>query len=137
MANTPARTVKGKLAHTDVNKAPVVQGRRAFFTYRDLGVAEASGGVMKAQVHQTKKGLGEPTGWHYHTCDGQFVYILKGWVDLEFEGGEKLHLEEGHSCYIPGGLIHNETAMSMDYEVLEVHLPADRMGTVPVEAPSV
>ncbi len=135
MANAATRTVKGKLVHTDLNSAPLVQGRRAFFAYRDLGVADASEGMLKAQVQQTKKGLGEPTGWHYHTCDGQFVYVLKGWVDLEFATGEKLRLDEGHSCYIPGGLIHNETGMSLDFEVLEVHLPADRMGTVPVDAP--
>lgn len=135
MSNASTRAVKGKLVHTNINTAPAVQGRRAFFTYRDLGVADASVGMLKAQVQQTKKGLGEPTGWHYHTCDGQFIYILKGWIDLEFEGGEKLHLEEGHSCYIPGGMVHNETNMSLDFEVLEVHLPADRMGTVPVAAP--
>ena len=135
MTATAKKALKGKLAHADVHSAPVVQGRRAFFTYRDLGVADASEGVLKAQVHQTKKGLGGPTGWHYHTCDGQFIYILKGWVDLEFENGQKLHLEEGHSLYIPGGMIHNETDMATDYEVLEIHLPADRMGTVPVDAP--
>lgn len=128
-----AMAPKGKIAYATLESAPVVQGRRAFFTYRDLGTAEASGGMMKAQVHQTRKGLGEQTGWHYHTCDGQFIYILKGWVDLEFETGEKLHLEEGHSCYIPGGVVHNETDMSQDYEVLEIHLPADRMGTVPCD----
>ncbi len=136
MAKPDLPVVKGKLAHASAQSAPVVQGRRAFFTYRDLGVADASAGALKAQVHQTKKGLGGPTGWHYHTCDGQFIYILKGWVDLEFGSGEKLHLEEGHSCYIPGGLIHNETDMSQDYEVLEIHLPADRMGTVAVDAPA-
>ena len=135
MPNTATRTVKGKLVSVDLKTAPVIQGRRAFFTYRDLGVADASEGMLKAQVQQTRKGLGEPTGWHYHTCDGQFIYILKGWIDLEFEDGQKLHLEEGHSCYIPGGMVHNETSMSLDFEVLEVHLPADRMGTVPVAAP--
>ena len=135
MSNSTTRTVKGKLVRADLNTAPVIQGRRAFFTYRDLGVADASEGMLKAQVQQTKKGLGEPTGWHYHTCDGQFIYILKGWIDLEFEDGQTLHLEEAHSCYIPGGMVHNETNMSLDFEVLEVHLPADRMGTVPVAAP--
>ena len=23
-------------------------------------------------------GMTEPTGWHYHTCEMQFVYVLKG-----------------------------------------------------------
>jgi hypothetical protein len=27
----------------------------------------------------------QPTGWHYHVCEGQLEYMLGGWVDLEFE----------------------------------------------------
>jgi len=131
----PASNENGTVHHASTETAPVVQGRRAFFTYRDLGTADASRGKFSAQVHQTVKGLEAPTGWHYHTCDSQFIYILKGWVDLEFEDGQKCHLEEGHSCYIPGGVRHNETAMSDNYEVLEVYMPADRMGTVPCDPP--
>ena len=47
---------------------------------------------MRAQLTSAIRGMTEPTGWHYHTCEGQFVYVLKGWVDLEFEGGESIHL---------------------------------------------
>jgi hypothetical protein len=54
----------------------------------------------------------KPTGWHYHVCDGQFVYVLKGWVDLEFEEGQRLQVQAGESLFIPGGLRHNETATS-------------------------
>ena len=59
-------------------------GRRHFFRYRDLAVTEATGGKMRAQVTSAKSAMDRATGWHYHTCDMQFVYILKGWVDLEF-----------------------------------------------------
>ena len=38
--------------------------------------------------------------------------MLSGWVDLEFEDGQKLRIESGESLYIPGGLRHNETAAS-------------------------
>jgi hypothetical protein len=48
-------------------------------------------------------GMTKPTGWHYHVCDGQFVYVLRGWVDLEFEDGRKLRVQDGESLYIPGG----------------------------------
>src|SRR5262249_12255803 len=72
--------------------------------------------------------------WHYHVCEGQFVYMLRGWVDLEFEDGQKLRIQAGESLYIPGGLRHNETGASRDLELLEISVPAD-MGTVPCDPP--
>jgi mannose-6-phosphate isomerase-like protein (cupin superfamily) len=130
-----ASTEKIGPIHRSPETAPVVQGRREFFTYRDLGTLSADFGSVSAQVHSTRKGLEESTGWHYHTADAQFIYVLKGWVELAFETGETIRLAEGHSCFIPGGAKHNETAMSDDYEVLEVLLAPERMGTVPCEAP--
>ncbi len=135
MANTnPIQEMTPKTIAHGTDDSPVVQGRREFFTYRDLGVADASNGEMRAQVMRAAQGLTEPTGWHYHECEGQFVYAIKGWVDLEFETGEKIRLEPGQSLYIPGGLRHNETATSTDIEILEVCIPSD-MGTVPCDAP--
>ena len=122
------------LRHATKNNAPLVAGRRSFFKYRDLGVTEASNGKLRAQVMQTIADMKEPTGWHYHVCDGQFVYMLKGWVDLEFETGEKLRVSEGESLFIPGGLKHNETALSNDSEILELSVPSD-MGTVACDSP--
>jgi tripartite-type tricarboxylate transporter receptor subunit TctC len=78
---------------------------------------------MKATAGMTK-----PTGWHYHTCEAQFIYGVKGWVDLEFEDGSKIRVSAGESLLIPGGFKHNETAMSDDFELLDVSVPAD-MGT--------
>ena len=135
MANTnPIQEMTPKTVAHGTDDSPVVQGRREFFTYRDLGVADASNGEMRAQVMRAAQGLTEPTGWHYHECEGQFVYAIKGWVDLEFETGEKIRLEPGQSLYIPGGLRHNETATSTDIEILEVCILSD-MGTVPCDAP--
>ena len=125
----------GKLAYATEQSAPKVPGRRTFFTYRDLGVADASQGRVKAQTMTAITGMTEPTGWHYHTCEGQFVYALKGWVKLEFETGETIHLKQGESLYIPGGLRHNEIATSDDLEVLEVCVPGE-MGTVPCDKPT-
>ncbi|MGE3919113.1 MAG: hypothetical protein AB7F78_25780, partial [Hyphomicrobiaceae bacterium] len=62
-----------KIAHATAENSPLVAGRREFFKYRDLGVNAASGGQMKAQVMSAIKGMTEPTGWHYHKCDAQFV----------------------------------------------------------------
>ena len=124
----------GKLAYATPANAPMVEGRRSFLRYRDLGVSAASSGRMRAQVMSATAGMTKPTGWHYHVCDGQFVYALKGWVDLEFEDGQSIRLQAGESLYIPGGLRHNEIATSDTLEILEVSVPAD-MGTVACEAP--
>ena len=118
-----------KLALSPAKDARYVPGRREFFRYRDLGVTEATGGRMRAQVTSAKSAMDRETGWHYHTCDMQFVYILKGWVDLEFADGKQARLGAGDSVMIPGGLPHQETATSEDLELVEVSVPAE-MGTV-------
>jgi quercetin dioxygenase-like cupin family protein len=89
---------------------------------------------MRAQVMSATAGMTKPTGWHYHVCEGQFVYALKGWVDLEFEDGQSIRLQAGESLYIPGGLRHNEIATSYTLEILEVSVPAD-MDTVSCDPP--
>jgi mannose-6-phosphate isomerase-like protein (cupin superfamily) len=136
MSTTTKTTQKPamKLCHATKESAPFVPGRREFFTYRDLGVSDATSGKMRAQVMSAIRGMTEPTGWHYHVCDGQFVYALKGWVELEFETGERLHLAAGESLFIPGGMRHNEISTSDDLEILEVSVPAE-MGTVPCDRP--
>jgi quercetin dioxygenase-like cupin family protein len=124
-----------RLAHATPQTAPAVAGRRSFFKYSDLGVSAASQGKLRAQVMSTITGMTEPTGWHYHVCEGQFIYALKGWVELEFEDGSEIRVEAGHSLYIPGGMRHNETRTSDDLELLELSVPAD-MGTTPCEKPA-
>jgi quercetin dioxygenase-like cupin family protein len=126
---------KMKAAVTSAKTPDYVEGRRTFFKYRDLGVTAASNGWMRAQVMQAVTGMTQPTGWHYHVCDGQFVYALKGFVELEFEDGSQCRLEAGDSCFIPGGLKHNEIRTSDDVEILEVCLPAE-MGTVACDPPA-
>jgi len=125
----------GKLAHATVDNARYVEGRRAFFKYRDLGVTDATGGKMRAQVTSATQGLSKPTGWHYHVCEHQLVYMLKGWVDLEFEDGTKVRLMPGDSLMIPGGMRHNETGTANELELLEVSVPAE-MKTVVCDPPA-
>jgi len=125
----------GKLALARVDSATYVAGRREFFKYRDLGVTDATGGKMRAQVTSATQGLGKPTGWHYHVCQQQFIYMLKGWVDLEFEDGTKLRLQQGDSLMIPGGTRHNETGTADELEILEVSVPAE-MQTMVCDPPA-
>ena len=127
-------TSRQRPVHSSAKTPVMTQGRRDFFTYRDLGVRDGSAGTMRAQVMKAITGMTEPTGWHYHTCGGQFVYCLKGWVELEFEDTPTCRLEAGDSMYIPGGAVHNELRTSDDVEILEVSVPGE-LGTVPVDPP--
>src|ERR1700683_5198143 len=95
-----------------LSSSRVVPGRRSFLTYRDLGVTEASNGWMRAQISVSKEGMSKPTGWHFHVCTGQFVYMLRGWSKVQFEDGSVQIVEAGDSVFIPGGVRHNEIATS-------------------------
>ena len=131
---TAVKPAKMDLAVSTKGDARFVQGRREFFKYRDLGVTDATGGRMRAQVTSAEAGLTEPTGWHYHECEMQFVYMLEGWVDLEFEDGSAVRLEPGDSVMIPGGCRHQEVATSESLQLLEISVPSD-MGTVDCDPP--
>jgi len=130
--NDQAMTMK--VAYADKDNANYVAGRRAFFKYRDLGVTEGTNGFMRAQVTSAEQGMSKETGWHIHKCEAQLVYMLSGWVDLEFED-RKVRIKAGDSIMIPGNTPHNETETSDTFELLEVSIPAE-MGTEPCEAPA-
>jgi mannose-6-phosphate isomerase-like protein (cupin superfamily) len=100
-----------------------VEGRRAFFEYIDLGTQEASEGKIRIQITKAKEGLVKPTGWHKHLCEGQFVYMIDGYLDLCFADGT-VRLESGDSIYIPGGVAHNETGTSDTFDLMEISIPA-------------
>jgi mannose-6-phosphate isomerase-like protein (cupin superfamily) len=125
----------GKPVHARKSAPDFVKGRRDFFKYRDLGVTAASAGKIRAQVTIGTQGLTRPTGWHYHECEGQFIYLLKGWVELQFEDGQTIRVEEGDSMFIPGHVRHNETNAATEMEILEISVPAE-MGTKACDAPA-
>ncbi|HVZ07535.1 cupin domain-containing protein [Rhodopila sp.] len=133
-AVTDTGNANGTLAYSDASNPVYKEGRRSFFKYRELGVTDATNGRMRAQVTSCTQGLGKPTGWHYHVCEHQLVFMLKGWVDLEFEDGTKVRLKAGDSLMIPGGMRHNETATADELELLEVSVPAE-MKTVVCDPP--
>lgn len=143
MASEAATTTRPSVAQEGEMKvavatvaAPVfVSGRRAFFKYRDLGVSAGSAGKMRAQITSATAGMSKPTGWHYHVCEAQFVYVLNGWLELEFADRGVVRLGAGDSIFIPGGTPHNEIRTSDTFDLLECSVPAE-MGTVACEAPA-
>src|ERR1700759_1735743 len=63
-------------------------GLRTYAKYRDLGVADASGGVARAHVIRLI-GPCDPdvvSKLHFHDVDFQMVYVLKGWVKTYMDG---------------------------------------------------
>lgn len=132
---SPAQDATMHLLKSFVSATPFSPGRRPFFKYRDLGLEQASGGRMRAYHSTAIAGMVEPTGWHYHTCEMQFVYVLKGKIAIEFEDGTVATFGPGDSLFIPGGCRHNEIYASEDKETLEVSVPG-KIGTVNVERPA-
>ena len=102
-------------------------GLRAYAQYRDLGVADASGGAARAHVIRLM-GPCDPdvvSKLHFHDVDFQMVYVLKGWVKTYMEGIGETMFGEGSSWTQPPGIKHLIMDYSDDVELLEVILPAD------------
>jgi quercetin dioxygenase-like cupin family protein len=109
-------------------------GLRGFFTYRDLGVATATGGRVGAHVIRARGESSDPGEPHRHALEFQLVYVLRGWVDFDYAGAGRVRLEAGSSVVQPPGIRHAELAHSADLEMLEITLPA-HFETEPVVAP--
>jgi len=101
------------------------QGLRAVFEYRDLGVAKATGGAYSVHVIRALAGHDASGVPHLHQLDFQFVYVLQGWVEFEYEQTGKVRLEQGDSVYQPPGIRHREIRHSADLEMLEMVSPAE------------
>lgn len=133
MATATAPNVLAKQAiYSPAARPDLVEGRRDFLKYRELAESDSE---FRAQVVSARQGMTEPTGWHYHVCGAQFIYILNGTIDLDLEDGRSIHMVAGDSLYIPGGMKHNETSMSADVEILEVMIPKLE-DTIACEAPT-
>ena len=116
---------KEPVVFTTKETSTYTPGRRSFIKYRELGVTEATGGKIRAQVMSIDPGKCEPTGWHYHPCEAQFLYMLSGWLEMEFEGRGVMRFNAGDSIYIPGGTVHQELRCSDDFQLLEMSVPAE------------
>ncbi len=109
------------------------KGLRAFFEYRDLGIADATGGRYGGYVVRAIRSGHESTGTHFHAPDAQIIYILKGWLKAEYGGQGVVRLEAGSCLHNPPGNAHNVFEFSDDLEFLEITAPAE-YPTVDVES---
>jgi quercetin dioxygenase-like cupin family protein len=100
-------------------------GLRSFFEYRDLGIKAATDGRVVAHVIRGKPGApfsGQP---HRHGTTFQLVYVLKGWIEFEYEGQGAVRLEAGSCVHQPPLIRHRELGHSEDVELLEIVMPGD------------
>lgn len=125
---------KHKFTVSHYREADFAQGLRGYAAYRDLGIASATDGMVRAHVIRfiAPFQAEEASTPHCHEVDFQMIYVLKGWYKTEFEG-EGVHTFETGSCWIqPSHVKHAVRGYSDDCELLEIVLPAD-FKTVAVE----
>jgi quercetin dioxygenase-like cupin family protein len=100
------------------------EGLRDFFLYRDLGIAQATGGKVIAQLVIAHNAPEKGTGWHYHEAQFHIVIMLRGWARFMYEDKETL-VRAGDCVHQRPGIRHFLFDYSPDMEYLEVVGPAD------------
>jgi mannose-6-phosphate isomerase-like protein (cupin superfamily) len=101
------------------------RGLRSFFEYRDLGIRDATAGRVVAHVIRAAAGTEFSSQPHVHKTSFQLVYVLKGWIEFEYEGRGRVRLEAGSCVHQPPEIRHREVGHSEDIEMLEVVLPGN------------
>jgi len=101
------------------------RGLRSFYEYRDLGIRNATAGRVAAHVIRAAAGREFSSQPHRHGTTFQLVYVLKGWIEFEYEGQGIVRLEAGSCVHQPPEIRHREIGHSEDVEMLEVVLPGD------------
>jgi mannose-6-phosphate isomerase-like protein (cupin superfamily) len=101
------------------------RGLRSFFEYRDLGIRDATGGLVGAHVIRPVPGTHAEPQRHHHEVQFQMVYVLKGWIKFHYEGVGEVTLKAGSCVHQPPGIRHTELGHSDDVEMIEIIMPAD------------
>lgn len=135
IATSETRPPKAALSVSHAEDAVYESGLRPAFEYRDLGVAEATGGRAMALLMRAKPGEPGAIGWHRHDLDFQIFYVLRGWITFDYEGVGPVTARAGTCVHQPPGIRHAEVAHSDDLELLEVTLPG-RFETIDVAKPT-
>jgi Cupin domain len=112
-------------------------GLRTYANYRDLGIAQATNGMVRAHVIRFIPPCRpeEVSKRHYHDVEFQMIYVLKGWIKTELDGQGAIVMRAGSAWIQPPRIEHVVLDYSNDCEVLEVILPAD-FATVELEKPT-
>jgi len=101
------------------------RGLRSFFEYRDLGIKAATEGRVLAHVIRAVPGAAPSGRPHLHRTAFQLVYVLKGWIEFEYERQGVVRLEAGSCVHQPPSIRHREVGHNEDVEMLEIVMPGD------------
>ena len=111
-------------AHASDKGQQFRKGLRSYASYRDLGISKATGGVVQAHVIRLH-GPCDPAVVsirHLHGVQFQFLYMLKGWMEGEYNGRRERF--EAGACWIqPNSIPHTVLDYSDDCEMIELILP--------------
>jgi uncharacterized RmlC-like cupin family protein len=110
-------------------------GLRTYAAYRDLGVKDATHGLVVAHVIRMI-GPCDPkvvSKEHLHETEFQMIYVLKGSITSSFEGQGTHTMRAGDSWLQPQGIKHKVLDYSDDCELLEIVMPGD-FKTIELEA---
>ena len=102
-------------------------GLRRYAKYRDLGIAAATDGLVRAHVIRMVPPCipAVVSKRHFHDVEFQMIYVLKGWIKSEFDGAGAVIMRQG-SCWLqPPKIRHSVLDYSDDCELLEIIMPAD------------
>lgn len=115
-------TTKGFVA-AHLKDAKFERGLRSFYEYRDLGIKSATEGRVDVHVIRAAAGENFSSQPHLHKTEFQLVYILKGWIEFEYEAQGVVRLEAGSCVHQPPSIRHRELGHNLDIEMLEIVLP--------------
>ena len=101
-------------------------GLRTYAKYRDLGMSEATSGLLQAHVIRLVPPCDPAvvSKRHYHDVELQMIYVLKGWIKGDYDG-EVVTLREGAAWLQPPRIEHRVLDYSDDCELLEIVVPAN------------
>jgi len=101
------------------NTQKVTISRAADADYQDIGRYDA-------KILRTGPGQGDRhIPRHLHKLDIQFIYVVKGWVRIWFDGTGEVTLTAGDRYVSPADVAHDVQDWSDDHEVLELTSPAE------------
>ncbi|MGN6308176.1 MAG: cupin domain-containing protein [Xanthobacteraceae bacterium] len=116
-----------RVAVSHYNNADFESGLRTYAQYRDLGIVDATHGMVRAHVLRFVEPCDPDvvSKLHLHDTQFQMVYVLKGWVKTELEGEGEVMMRQGSAWTQPPMIKHKINDYSEDAELLEIILPAD------------
>jgi hypothetical protein len=89
---------------------------RSCLECRDLDIAEATGGPAMAHVIRAKRGA--KGAWAQARVEFQMYYVLKGWIEFDYEGVGRVRARAGSCVHQPSDIRHTHGRPSANTERL-------------------